>query len=97
MKKVTRATIKSFIRKNLNNLYVRNDSRFDGMVDCVMPVRGDFTEAEVTDRMSDNTLGINGLWLVGSSRDYFKPFNNGEFEGYEIHNSCGSSIIAIKS
>lgn len=34
MSKITRSTIKSFIKNNFNNLYIKTKSRFDGMSDC---------------------------------------------------------------
>lgn len=36
-KKITMATVKAFVKKNINQLHVKCCSRFDGMVDCVMP------------------------------------------------------------
>ena len=35
MKKITRTTIKSFIKKNFDDLYISTRSRFNGMIDCV--------------------------------------------------------------
>jgi len=37
IKKITRATLKSFIKKNKCQLYVKVVSSFDGMTDCVQP------------------------------------------------------------
>ena len=37
MAKATMATVKLFIRKNAGNLFITTHSKFDGMVDCVMP------------------------------------------------------------
>lgn len=35
MSKITRTTLKTFIRKNDGNLYIMTKSSFDGMTDCV--------------------------------------------------------------
>ena len=35
MKKITRTTIKSFIKKNFDDLYISTRTRFNGMIDCV--------------------------------------------------------------
>ena len=35
MKKITRTTIKSFIKKNFDDLYISSRSRFNGMIECV--------------------------------------------------------------
>jgi hypothetical protein len=95
MAKVTLRTIKSFINKNRNNLYIMNKSDFNGMVDCVMPSEDkSFRKAEEGDR--DNELGIKGAWFVGSSRDYFEEYNFGEFKGYEVSNCCGNFVLAVK-
>lgn len=98
-KKITRSTFKSFINKNIGNLFIKNRSSFDGMVDCVMPIEGGFTPATASTRHSNSdkyTLGINGVWLVGSSRDYFTNFEDDEFIGIEVSNCCGDFILAIK-
>lgn len=94
--KTTKATIKSFIRKNIDNLYINKKSDFDGMCDCVMPVNSGFKRAERANNNLDNTLGINGCWFVGSSRDYFYDYEDGIFKGYKINNCCGSFILATK-
>ena len=95
-KKITLATVKSFVKKNFDNLYIRNDSDFDGMQDCVVST-GDssFRKVETDERCSDRTLGIKGAWFVGSSRDYLKSYENDNFKGIEVYNSCGSFILAV--
>lgn len=96
--KITLRTLKTFINKNRENLYIDCKSSFDGMVDCVMPceTRG-FTPAEPTETeaMRDNSLGIRGAWFVFQGRDYFTAYDDGNFAGYEISNSCGSFILAV--
>jgi hypothetical protein len=97
-KKVTRSTIKSFIKREMSrdNLYIKNNSSFDGMVDCVMPITDTgFRKATPSNLSEDYTLGVSGAWFVGSSRDYFTPFANDNFIGYEVDNCCGSFLIAM--
>ena len=100
-KKITRATIKSFIKKNLGSLYIDRRSNFDGMVDCVMPVVGGFekvrTEDRYTEKSKEYTLGVCGAWFVGQSRDSFEKFENSEFVGFYVSNCCGSFVLAIKN
>lgn len=96
IKKITLATIKSFVRKN-PEMYIKCTSKFDGMVDCVMSIDDNtFNRALPDDRNPLRTLGILGAWFVGDSRDYFDAFDNGEFIGYRVHNCCGSFYLAIK-
>lgn len=101
MKKTTRATIKSFIKKNKAALFIKYKSNFDGMTDCVMPTgQNSFEAAQDTTSHIDNTLGIKGAWFVGGaggSKDWFKPFNVDGFTGYSVSNCCGSFVIAVKS
>ena len=94
--KITKATIKSFIRKNVGNLYFYVNSSFDGMTDCVQPVNSGWKKSQSCSNADRHTLGQTGLWLVGGSRDYFTPYENAEYTGYEISNCCGLSIIAVK-
>jgi len=97
-KKITRATFKSFVTKYAECLLIKNVSNFDGMVDCVMPVQRDFRFATKSTRHQNAdkyTLGINGVWLVGSSRDYFTAYEDDNFKGIEVSNCCGDFIVAI--
>ena len=95
-KKITLATIKAFIRKS-ENLYINERSRFDGMVDCVMPSKNQgFDKALPTERHMTNTHGVHGAWFVGQSRDYFTAYNDGTFQGFAVSNCCGSFILATK-
>lgn len=96
-KKITLATFKSFIKREsaIDQLYVRCDSSFDGMVDCVMPVESVFKKVETLDFTNKYTLGIPSAWLVGSSRDYFTDWSDANYIGIEVYNCCGSFIVAM--
>ena len=83
------STVKSFVRKNSDNLFVKIDSRFDGMTDCVESVKDTFRKVS-----SEKALGIEGVYTVGSSRDYITKFENDNYIGFEIYNSCGCGVIA---
>lgn len=99
-KKITLATVKSFVKKNFDNLYIKNESDFDGMQDCVTQcedkpfrkVKKDERDNEYTNK---RTLCIAGAWFVGSSRDYFSEYEDNNFTGIEVYNSCGSFILAV--
>jgi len=97
MKKITLATIKSFIRKNNNKLYIRTATTFDGMIDgCRECYNNGIEKAEPTDLNNKHTLGIGGAWFVGQSRDYFTAYEADGFTGYEIYNCCGRFYLLIK-
>lgn len=91
--KITRATFKSFIQKNIDNLYINNKSSFDGMVDCVMLINNGWRKATQTNEENKYTLGINGIWLVGDSRDCFAEYKDEYFTGIEVYNCCGNFIL----
>ncbi len=93
-KRITLATIKSFINKNRDDLLIKVGSRFDGMTDCVEQVEDNFSKAQVTEFMSQHTLGIQGAWFVGNSRDHFSAFETDDLKGFEVYNACGSFILA---
>jgi hypothetical protein len=97
MTKITLATIKSFIRKNEGSLFINVKSYFDGMIDGCTSCNDGFGPARKTDDNLRNTAGISGAWFVNGSRDYFKPYNENGYTGYEISNCCGHFILAIKS
>lgn len=94
-KKITRATLKSFIKKNINDLYVLEKSSFDGMIDCVSesnkaPRKVDPSEVDFN---VDRTYGIEGLWTVGRAGgrggDYFTYHEDEVFVGINVYNCCG--------
>jgi len=96
MAKITITTIKSFIKKN-PNLFIKVRSEFDGMVDGItFNSDAAFNLAKPSDRHFANNMGIQGAWFVLNSRDWFNAFENDNFIGYEVSNSCGSFILAIK-
>lgn len=98
MSKITLASVKSFIRKNRSQLYVRTLSEFDGMTDCVQSNRdANFRPVEFGDESNRYTLGIPGAWFVGQSRDYFSPMQEGQFSGIHVYNCTGSFDLAVKS
>ena len=95
--KITKATIKSFIRKNPDNLFINVKSSFDGMIDGCAYYNDGFKKAEKDTDNIRNTLGVSGAWFVNNSRDYFNPYNKDGFIGYGVTNCCGSFILAIKN
>lgn len=95
-KKITLSTVKSFLKKNAGNIWVDTRSSFDGMTDGVESLHGGFMKAIPTTELPDARQGIEGTWFVGSSRDYFQPYEDNEFTGIEVSNSCGCFVIAIK-
>lgn len=96
-KKITLATLKSFVRKNSGKLHINVKSAFDGMTDCCESQQGGFQPAQPTERNVSNTLGILGAWIVRGSRDYFHTYNDGTFKGIEVYNCCGKFILAVKA
>jgi hypothetical protein len=98
-KKITLATVKSFMRKNAANLFVKTKSEFDGMVDCVMQNEGATFRAcgNMFRENNQNTFGLPGVWFVGSggSRQWCYAFNAEGFEGFSVSNCCGSFVVAV--
>jgi hypothetical protein len=92
-KKITLATVKSFIRKT-SDLHIMVRSRFDGSVDGVMPISDQFDKAERTERQPTYTQGVQGAWFVGQSRDRFSPYEDERMVGITVYNCCGSFILA---
>lgn len=95
-KKITMATVKSFVRKNANKgIFVNVKSSFDGMTDMCEARNSGFMIADKDETCVENTLGLCGVWLVGNSRDYFTAYEDDKFIGITYYNSCGKGIIAI--
>jgi hypothetical protein len=96
-KKITKATLKSFIAKNRDGLFINVKSEFDGYSDGLESRGGGFVKAEADDRghCQKNTLGIEGLWIVGN-HNTFEAYDDGIFTGIEYMNCCGHGIVAIR-
>lgn len=95
MKRITMATVKSFVRKNANKLFVNVKSDFDGMTDGCVKINNGFSVASKDDSCIENTLGLCGVWLVGSSRDRFTAYEDNKYIGIKYSNCCGNGVIAI--
>jgi hypothetical protein len=95
LKKITLATVKKFVRENKGELFINVKSAFSGMTDGCEYRNNGFELAKPTTDHIDHTLGISGAWLVGSSRNYFTPYNDGELTGITVSNSCGHFVLAI--
>lgn len=93
--KITRATFKSFIKKNRNNLWVKKKRYFNGMIDCVDNIKDPMFQPSKNDNdsLNEHTLGIEGVWLVRGSRDYFSPYEDKFYKGISVVNCCGSFIV----
>lgn len=95
MSKITKATFKSFLRKNESKVLVKVGSSFDPMVDCVMPVADKFEPAREANYPCENNLGLAGVWLVGGSRDYFTEYVKDGLVGIRVSNCCGAFVVAV--
>ena len=87
-KKITMATLKSFIRKS-ESLFVLTESSFDGMTDCVEKNNNQKLLAV----SKENAIGHRGVWCVGQSRDYMKYVETNTMIGIEVYNCCGCGIL----
>lgn len=104
MKKPTVATLKSFIRKNEDKILINVKSSFDGMTDSMESLNGEFSPLKkhepkspfAPDNERNPTLGYEGVWLVGSSRDYVQHYQENGLSGFKVSNSCGCRIVAVK-
>ena len=88
-KKITKATIKSFIKKNKENLLIKLVSEFDGMTDGVVNNKN----AEYKKIVSSSS-DINELFVLG--RNYFEVIDNEKYYGYSISNCCGLFELVIE-
>ena len=106
-KRITIATVKSFIRRNRASLLVRVKSCFDGMDDCVRDnADSEFAPAVAREWYCHDTqkffacspehketLGLVGVWFTG--RDTCEKLETEEFFGYRVRNCCGTWFVAI--
>ena len=70
-KRITKATFKSFLKRNAGNLEIRNVSHFDGMTDGVEQLENNGFRPliEKTFRsIPECDLGLDGVWLTHHCR-----------------------------
>jgi len=94
--KITIATLKAFAKRNADKLFAKTESSFDGMTDCVESVKGGFKPTKITERTGYFRTGIQGIYTVGSSRDYLTIYEDSIYFGIEVYNCCGTTILAVK-
>lgn len=96
-KRITKATLKSFIKRNSDKIYTNELSSYDGMQDMVTKRESGFTPAEVD--MEKVNKGehyiLDGVYLV-YGKNWFDLYEDDNFIGIEVYNSCGNSVVAIK-
>lgn len=103
MAKITLATLKSFLKKNEGNLYVIEHSRFDGMSDMVetnLNAQMHKVDAKFNAEYT-HTFGIDGIWVVRGSRDWFserklEKADGSVYEGIHCWNCCGEWTVYKK-
>lgn len=122
MKKITKSTFKSFLKKNEGKLFIQHEGSFNSMsdsvefipanerkfvelkkktlseMDYIIALTRGTTREELEEYTfnSKNSLGYEGIHLVGGSRNWFKTYENDQFIGIEVDNCCGSFIVAIQ-
>lgn len=95
-KRITRATVKSFLKKNDGKIYIQNLRAFDGMVDGERECDDrSFRLAEKDERGFENTMGLKGAWFVGQSRDYLTKYEDEKFIGFHVSNCCGAFNLTV--
>jgi hypothetical protein len=95
MKKITKATFKSFIKANAGNLHIKVKSTFDGMIDGCVSHNGGFELATPTARHPEHTFGFEGIYLVNGGNDRFAAVEVDGFVGIRVNNCCGSFIVGV--
>lgn len=95
-KKITLATLKKFIKENKFDLFLKRKSEFSGMTDGLEFIKEEFSPVTFTNSNLENTLGIEGVWVVGGSRNYFTTFENEAYIGIDVYNCCGNFILTVK-
>jgi hypothetical protein len=98
-KKPTLATVKAFMRRNADNLYVQNLGDYNGMYDAFEYYRGDRPFRSVAGLYNPNKpkdFGI-GVWFVsGAGRNAVRPYSYDGYEGYSVSNCCSDFVVAVK-
>lgn len=101
MKKINRANFKSFVKKQAPVLYIKQYSKFDGMIDGTS-----YNQSPVFEKVNSYVIqsyrdivirGDNGvLGMVFRDGNLFSEYNDGQFEGIEVYNCCGNFVVGVQ-
>ena len=95
-KKITLATVKTFVRKTVGKgLCVKANARFNGMTDGIESVVDSYRSVASAQMSDDTTLGIDGAYFVCGSRNYFYVINTADWFGFQVSNCVGIFELVI--
>lgn len=89
------ATYKSFAKRHKDELYFKSLTSFNGMIDGIDSV-DDKSWRKTQLGNTHKQEFVDGVWCVGSSRDYFELFEDENFVGIDVYNCCGHTLLGIK-
>jgi hypothetical protein len=93
-KKITKTTLKSFIKKNMNKIMFCETSRFDGMQDMVDDVRNPkWVKPTLNTSESNKNRRLIFKECIWAHWNSIEPLEN--MNGYCVSNCCGSWSIAV--
>ncbi len=95
MKKITIATVKSFIKKNTESLFINVKSRFDGMTDGIEDRNGGFQKIRKATQFHERTMGYDGINFTSSTKNWCEHYEDDLYKGFRVDNCCGCFIVAI--
>ena len=92
MAKTTLATVKSFIRKNTEQLHIKKIKVHDSI--SLLYEAHPFAPVVFNTHAYEHRLGIEGVWFTFGG-NVCTPYEDGEYKGFDVHNSCGHFVIAV--
>lgn len=95
-KRITKATFKSFVKKNIHNLWLEQAYSFDAQIDGIRQCDKSFKRVIIDPNdLSKPNLGVPGIWITDSG-NLFTEYQSESFCGIEVYNCCGCFVIAIE-
>ena len=91
--KTTKHTFNKIVKKD--NLFIKVNSSFNGMIDGCEYFNNGFEKAERTEHNLRNTYGINGAWLVGGGRDYFELYEDENITHLSLSQSRKTLLYSV--
>lgn len=93
----SKKAIASFIKKN-DCLFLLTRTEFDASEDSTEYRRTDFKQVVKHGDPDSypNTLGIDGIWISDTVKNYYSNYEDKNFVGFRCDNACGSFVIVTK-
>jgi hypothetical protein len=95
-KKITKTTLKSFLKEFSGKLYIKESAKFSIDSDCNVSKDNEFIKVLNTPNFYNSYIKLDGVLIYSVGNNFMEFFENSEFYGIKVSHCSGRVIVAIK-